>query len=185
MKIRELSVSLLNNLLYEIEENIIENIGFEEIAQGKHLLLIKSAKDNVCYEFLQKLSRYQNNMIISVIGEIENKGVLRQLGIKETNIYNHTGRFLEADVDQYISLLPMCEIDEVCFLNYQLFSKRYENIENICAKIAQKGPIKVFCYSTDDETVNKYVNIEKYVEIKKVSYALIEWLQYLISGDRQ
>ena len=89
MKIRELSVSLLNNLLYEIEENIIENIGFEEIAQGKHLLLIKSAKDNVCYEFLQKLSRYQNNMIISVIGEIENKGVLRQLGIKETNIYNH------------------------------------------------------------------------------------------------
>lgn len=170
----------IDKMMNEIENSVLENVNINEVAKYNHILIIKSARNQICNNCIEILLKSNEKLHISILGEDGDQEILQNNGIPIQNLYIHRGRFNVEECDDYILGLPLDTMDCICFLNYSTHSESYLNVEQVCAKLLEYKDIKVFSYLGGCKTFNEYLDIRTHEKGISAYCALIKWAEHLI-----
>ena len=179
-KTQQIIWDFVNLLSDEIEKSVTENISINEIAKYKNILVIRSAKNKVMHDFLEKLLSESQQIKVNILGGALERDFLNRLFDTSEAIsyqsYAYDGRF---DVNRmkefkHVILAENPDVEAIVFLNYYPHTERYINIEEVASCFARDKKLPIYSY-TDSGDIFKYVDIETHLQAISLYLQLVRW----------
>lgn len=176
-KIVDCFVDLLTE---EIVDCVKQCESINELKQYHNILIVCSAKNHVLHLLVGQIANMSEHIKMNVLGNKGNDELRIHLSDRHENIkyhnYTYEGRFSVERVMPYreIIMTDNPDLDAVLFLNSDLHSENYLNVEEVVEILAEKKKLPIYAYNVSGD-LYKYRDVKNHRNSIQLYSQLVRW----------